>query len=177
MNETLTEQIRQQLITIGVDETTITDDVINAWTKQAEMLAGVSLEPKTSEEYTANFRGKVYLTDFYPLLSVENLELWIDGELVTPKHVQASTGIIYLEKEYKGILECNYTYGFDETSISQLFIPLVLALMKDADGGNLASISEGDVSISYDRNGNTSTTIDSLILNIQSKFGVRARFL
>ena len=127
------------------------------------------------EDYEAKYRGKVYYTHEYPILT-NSVQLTIDGKRVPILNIN-NEGRIIFDKKHRGTLECKYTVGLSDDDINNYLIPIVVCLIEDAEGGNISSITEGDVSLSYDTTGYSNRTLDSLVNGLRNKYGARVRLV
>ena len=172
---TLNEDLLNLLTLHGIDTTKYTETMLSSLILEAKSLINTSYVYDSQEsDYVDSFYGNKYLTDNYPLKEVTSL--LVNGEEVTPRKV-THNGIIYFEGYISGTLEVEYVVGLDNSDFENTVLPICLYIAKDNEGKNVASISEGDVSISYHTNGNSATMIDTLITNIRNKYGARVRLL
>ena len=158
----------------GIDTSKYTDSMLDALILQAK---GLINAPYTTDsqhnDFVKKYDGTQYMTESYPLKEVTKIR--INHEPVTPLKVRSS-GIIYFDKTLHGVLEVDYIVGLTEIDYKDYLLPICAHLANDVEGNNMASISEGDVSVSYDT-GSSNAMIDSLVSNLRSKYGARVRFL
>lgn len=164
---TIVEDI-QELLPSNI---TVTTAYINAMIDNIMKIIGDCTQPQEYEDYTPYFTGEVIICKSYPLLEDEDITVVIDDNTITPSHIDYQNGIIYLSQPYTdSTLECSYTVGYDEDTVNADLVPIVVQAIKDSNGGNLASINEGDVSISYNTAGGTSLQVDQLIAGFKAKY-------
>lgn len=173
------ETLRKLIEAEGISTEDITDETLQTYIDKAINLADIPGGSK--EDYVRRFKGDTYVTDFYPLLPLSDdgdiVTLTIDDEQVTPDHVCVDEGIIYLDKPMRGKLTCNYNYGLSDEDVTKYILPIACSLFKDNKGDNVASITEGDISISYDNTSSTSDSTDSLIAELRNKYNARVKFI
>ncbi len=163
------------LLANGYNLDDYTDEIINAFIEEAKQLIGAEfLAEKEITDYKRDFNNNVYVTKFYPVNTTENINITINQEPATVEH-STPGGIIYLDKNYHGTLICTYTTGLNETELLNEIAPIILILIEANAGKNLASISEGDVNISYDNT--AQQNIYNLIENIKNKYSARAELI
>lgn len=171
---TIVTDIQAMLEAHGVTRTFTTDE-IESYILEAKMLCDVPLNGESYEDYKPSFSGDTYVTQQYPLQSVTSITL--NGVEVTPEKV-TNEGVIYFSSTKQGKLVVQYTVGMSETDISSLLVPLVVALIENKVGLNLSSVTEGDVSVTYNNStGVSSTTIDSLVEEIRERYSSRVMLL
>jgi len=172
------ETLRKLIEAEGISTEDITDETLQTYIDKATSLADIPSGSK--EDYVRRFKGDTYVTDFYPLLPLSDEDkviLTIDDEVVVPDHVSLDEGIIYLDKPVRGKLSCTYEYGLSEEDVTKYILPIACSLYKDNKGGNVSSITEGDITISYDRTGTISAGTDSLIAELRNKYNARVKFI
>ena len=182
---TITQEMIDQLKTsftlnhIPTDK--YTDDELGTILQQSvTLIGGAYVEGETITEYDPEFSGDTYITISYPILNdPEELNVTIDGNTTSDlvRSVQ-SNGVIHFNRPVEGQLEVTYTQALAEDVIQQYITLVALQLLGRAEnGGNLSSINEGDVSISYDTTGNSTGTLDGLIAEVHGMFGARVKLL
>lgn len=171
---TLHDDLLSLLELHGIDTTQYTESKLNALILEAKTLINTEyITDSQEEDFVLKFTGKAYMTEKYPLKQVNTIT--VDGVPVTPLKTRSS-GIIYFDEYVTGKLEVNYIVGLTDTDYSETVLPICLYIAKDAEGQNISSISEGDVSVSYAA-GSSATMIDNLVSEIRSKYGARVRLL
>jgi hypothetical protein len=90
-----------------------------------------------------------------------------------------SEGVIKFKRKLSGLLEVSYINGLSVDVMSGYLLLATSQLLKSnpVTGGSIGSITEGDVSVSYDNTGNTMNTLDSVITTIHSMFGARVKMI
>ncbi len=170
------EDIQEILEANGI---TYTTTQIQAFYNEALKLVNIPLLTPTSEtDYQHEFQGDTYLTKFCPLLN-GTVNLTIDNKKVTPVYVETNSGIIHLPREYSGTLRCTYTCGVPSEEVLADLTPIILSLILTGEGKSVASISEGDVSVSYNGglgSGDT-TSLDALVKNVRNKYDCMVRVI
>ena len=175
-NMTEISDLRELLQVYGIDDSQYTDTQLQLLLKQARAFIG-DVTPTEHTDYVERFNGKRYMTQFYPV-GVESVTVTVEGESITPHYI-SEDGIIYFDKIVNGELQCTYTQQLSEEDISSAVIPLTVYMIKDNMGGNMSSITEGDVSVSFDNNSTVSTSnqINRLIESLRQKYKARVVLL
>jgi len=171
------DNLRELLKVHGVTKE-YTDNQLDMFILEAKLLIDAPfINNNQYEEYIPDFNDDIYCTNEYPLIT-DSVELSVDNQVVTPEHITAD-GLIYLDHVYQGTLRCNYVTGLNEDEINTDLLPVVACLIEEKEGMNIASVSEGDINISYNTsNGYTSNTLDTLIQQIRDKYsGARVRLI
>lgn len=173
-NMTHIETILDILTAHGI--TNYTETTVNTFITEAKLLVNTPhLNDAIFEEYKQNFTGDSLVTMHYPIKRI--CELKINGKTITPERVDED-GIIYLEHSHTGKLEIRYIVGLTDEDMNNLMIPLVVALIENREGRNVSSVTEGDVSVSYNNSsGMNSLTIDSLVNELRERYGSRVVLL
>ena len=171
---TLVEKIKATLTAQGI--TGITDEQIETYISNAKALVGSSLlEQHQYTDYVQKFNGEVYTTDFYPVLDI--VEFTIDDKPVTLSHI-SSNGVLYLPYPYMGTLSCTYLVGLPQDEVEDDLLPLVVYMVRDNLGKNVSSVSEGDVSVSYNTGTMTeAASLDGLVGRLRDKYAAMVRLI
>jgi hypothetical protein len=177
-NEEIT-QLRTLLQNGGIDDTTYTDEQLGQLIQQAVTLIGEDYVTGTSEvEYDYQFNGDMYMTMTYPVIPDEVM-VKLDGVALPEEDILhiTSEGVIKFKRKLSGLLEVSYINGLSVDVMSGYLLLATSQLLKSnpVTGGSIGSITEGDVSVSYDNTGNTMNTLDSVITTIHSMFGARVK--
>ena len=171
------ENLRELLKVHGVT-TEYTDSQLDMFIMEAKILIDAPFVNNSQyEDYIPDFSNDVYCTNEYPLIT-GSVEISINDKPVNPVHI-TEDGIIYLDHVYDGTLKCNYVTGLSDADITTDLLPVVACLIEEKAGMNIASVSEGEVSISYNNGtGYTSNTLDALIQQVRDKYsGARVRLI
>lgn len=175
VNLTVYDNIKQMLINHGITKE-YTQAELDNYILEAKVLVDTPfMNDNVMEDYIKEWAGDVYCTKEYPLRN-NTIELTINNTVITPVHVTYD-GIIYLDKTYHGDLKCRYTVGLNNDDINSYVVPIVVCLIENIEGSNIASVNEGDVSISYDNSTSTTRTLDNLVNNLRNKYGARVRLI
>jgi hypothetical protein len=175
-NMTEISDLRELLQVYGIDDSQYTDTQLQLLLKQARTYIG-DVTPTSHTDYVERFNGKRYMTQYYPV-GVDSVTILVDEESITPKYI-TEEGIIYFDNMVTGELRCTYTQQLSEEEISDAILPLTVYMIKDNIGGNMSSITEGDVSVSFDNNSTVSTSnqINRLIESLRNKYKSRVVLL
>lgn len=150
---------------------------------QLEGLIGININPKVNTIYINNFSSDVIFLDYYPVLSIQKLiindkNLNLDDYMLIPKE-----GIIYFNHIFNGKIELEYLVGFTQqefnSTIKALLYDIILYTFQKADNqfGEISSITEGNVSISYNSNTSLYTQINNKINSLKNRYHCRCVML
>ena len=176
---TLTDDIIEILNANGIDTTKYDETRINALYNEALKLIDAPFTKTTTHtDYINIFHDNKYITNFYPVLLDDDITIKLNDNIVEPVKV-TKEGIIYFKNNMHGVLEVTYNVGIDDDDINNYIIPLIVAMIKNNENRNgISSISEGDISISYNATtGTVATSIDDIIKNIRNKYAGRLRLI
>lgn len=172
---TTIETIKELLELNNINTEQYTTKIINLLISHAKQLCQVNRE-FTATDYENTFNNEIYITQDYPIKDPAAVEVKLNNKKITP-HKITSEGVIYFKNIQNGELEVTYNVGLPDEDIQEYIIPIVVELAKNMEGKNLASISEGGVSLSYDNTGNTQTSLDQLITTLKNKYQHRVVFI
>lgn len=176
------DELRVVLRINGVDETTYSDDelnnLINFHTGLFNTLICFNYNLTEYEEYyPVSESTRSLLINHYPIQSLSTLKIGDKDYTSNIKYLDKKPGIIYFKEPLTDDVSITYMSGFDETQVNELIKPLILDLIvygvKYGVGGVISSLSEGDVSVSYD----TSMSIQSRINDLNKRYCVKARMI
>lgn len=138
--------------------------------KRLELELGLPLTPKTVKQVDMRFNDEVLLLDNFPVIKIKLLK--IDSkELSSEDYILVENeGTIYLNEHCSGRLYVEYTYGLSEDE----YLPLI-DLMVDYENDtswnkDASSITEKNVSISYDTSQGKGARIQSMIQDLRNKY-------
>lgn len=174
----IVDELRALLELYNIDDSQYTDEQLEMMISQARACIGTEYtEASDHEDYVRDFCGDYYLTEYYPI-DIESVRVTIDDERVFPDKI-TSEGIIYFENEHRGKLSCTYVQDFSSDDIKDVILPVAMYMIRDKNGGNMRSINEGDISITYENDSQLSTSnmIASLVQKLQNKYKARVRLL
>lgn len=150
---------------------------------QLEGLIGININPKVNTIYINNFSSDVIFLDYYPVISIQKLTI-DDKELDSNDYnIVLKEGIIYFNHIFKGKIELEYLAGFTQqefnSNIQSLLYDIILYTFQKADNqfGEISSITEGNVSISYNSNTSLYTQINNKINSLKNKYHCRCVML
>ena len=169
------ETIKELLELNHIDTEPYTTETINILINQAKQLCQLDKETTTTD-YEHTFNNQIYITQNYPIKDTTQVETRINNKKITP-HKITPEGIIYFKNTQNGELEITYPVGLPEEDIQQYIIPIVIELIKNIENKNLASISEGGISLTYNTANNTQTSLDQLINTLKNKYHHRVAFI
>lgn len=133
-------------------------------------------EVTSRTEYYVLEADNSYMTDYYPIFEIDSAT--VGDETVVVQQVDSEAGIIEFDKAYTGKLELEYKVGLPTQTLNSYLLPIVVEVVVGMENnGNLSSIQEGDVNVSYDTSSNTSMKLDSLIANLRGMYGAKVKLL
>ena len=173
------EELRLLLQMYGIDDSMYDDNELQMWISQARSFVGNEFVQETEyEDYQRDFNSDMYMTRAYPI-SVSSVHVLVDDEGVIPMKI-TSNGVIYFNNRQHGAISVTYSVEYTEEDVKNVILPVAMYMIRDKNGGNMSSITEGDVSVSYDNINDklsTSNSIQQLINNLRMKYKARVRLL
>ena len=147
------EELKKRLHLADIDYTTYTDEdlaeLIQLTVERIEAETGLPITaPRLITEYVPDQNGRVYETDYYPILCSE---LRLDDELIEPHRTDTDRGIFYFRPSIKGELEVRYQIQYTDLNVLTDLITNMIILTVDGDTvhGTWNSIREEGVSVTY----------------------------
>ena len=157
-------------IEVPQDDSINDDDLKETLKKRLELELGLPLTPKTVKQVDMRFNDEIILLDNFPVSEIKLIR--IDSrELVSEDYMLVENeGTIYLNEHCSGRLYVEYTYGLPEED----YLPL-LDLMVEYENDtswkkDASSISEKNVSISYDTSQGKGARIQAMIQDLRNKY-------
>ena len=157
-------------IEVPQDDSTNDDDLKETLKKRLELELGLPLTPKTVKQVDMRFNDEIILLDNFPVSEIKLIR--IDSrELASEDYMLLENeGTIYLNENCSGKLYVEYTYGLPEED----YLPL-LDLMVEYENDtswkkDASSISEKNVSISYDTSQGKGARIQAMIQDLRNKY-------
>lgn len=173
------DTLRTMLETMGIQADEYTDTQLASIIQQACTLIGEEYTtPRSEVDYDYDFKGDLYLTAEYPILAT-GLEVYVDERDITSSIKSITNeGVIHLHEEHEGVLRVTYTVGLASDVVQEYILLAAMYLTADnSHKGNIGSIQEGDVTVSYNTAGNTYNSLDSVIRGIHGLFGARVKLI
>ena len=133
-----------------------------------EMELGLPLTPKLSKQVERDFCDSVILVDNYPIKGIN--ELKINGEIIEDYIVVEDDGIIYLDKDYSGMLYIEYMWALPKEDYEPLLDLMLDYELDDSFTKDASSISEKNVSVSYDTSQGKGARIQSMSQDLRNKY-------
>lgn len=146
------------------------DDLKESLKKRLELELGLPLTPKLIKKIERDFYDDLIFVENFPIVKVKSLRI---GDVVLSEDdyfMNESEGIIYLKSPFEGLLCLEYCYGLSESEYEPL-LDLMVEYERDTSWNkNAASISEKNVSVSYDTSLGTGARIQSMIQDLRNKY-------
>jgi hypothetical protein len=120
----------------------------------------------------------MYTTVCYPVVP-DSVTISLDDVDLTDriKSVSADGMILLADTVDGGQLKIVYTCRLNAEALQNGILLVMLNLIQSQGGGTLSSISEGDVSVSYDTAGSSVASLDALVANVRAAYGARVRMI
>lgn len=177
------EEIYEALHELDVE---VTPEKYNALLKVAkaelESRVSIPIEPTSFTQTQHDYHGNKIVVDMFPIqsihqLKINNTRLYEDNDY----QINYDDGIIYLKQPHYGFLRLEYIAGLSVNDYQKYITPLLLLILQDklnvAWDKNAASISEGDISISYDTSLGIVATIQKGIDDLNNRFAAYLRMI
>lgn len=179
VDEEMIENLREMLTSRGINAEEYTEAQLSSMIQQAVTLIGEEyVSSRTEVDYDYTFTGDIYLTAEYPI-TPEAVTVTLDDVDITDS-IKSITkeGVIHFNEDHDGVLRVEYNVGLTSDVVQDSILLAAMYLLGDsAHMGNISSINEGDVSISYDRTNNTANSLDGVINNVHKQFGARVKMI
>ena len=164
------DELRLLLRLNGIDDKEFSDEdletLINYYTDIFDTLICFEYRIKRySEFYPCDDSFDSLVLNHYPVTKL--ISVTIDNKDCTNniREINNKSGIIYFNRPFIGDTRAVYRSGWSEQDIEKYIYPLIIDLiiycLKYGKAGVISSLTEGDVSVSYD--------IDSSILDINQR--------
>ena len=140
--------------------------------KRLELELGLPLTPKLVEKIERDFNNDLILIENFPVQSIETFKIGNETINSDDYILNDSEGVIYLNKSYSGILYLEYYYGLDESEYGALLDLMAEYEMDTGWDKNASSISEKNVTVSYDTSLGKGAIIQSMIQDLKNKYSV-----
>lgn len=179
VDEEMIQSLREMLTSRGIKEEEYTDAQLTSMIQQAVTIIGEEYVSSRNEiDYDYTFNGDIYLTAEYPITpgqvtaAIDDVDITSDIKSITRE------GVIQFKKDHDGVLRVEYNVGLTSDIVQESILLAAMYITADSDhAGNISSINEGDVSISYDRSTNTSNSLDGIVKDIHNQFGARVKMI
>lgn len=177
------EEIYEALQQLDIEVTREKYDALLKVAKaELESRVSIPIEPTSFTQTMHDFRGDKIIVDLFPVQEIHQLKI-NNNQLQEEDDYQINydEGIIYLKHPYHGFLRIEYTAGLSVNDYQKYITPLLLLILQDKLGGgwdnNTASISEGEVSISYDTSLGILALIQKGIDDLNNRFATYLRMI
>ena len=169
----------------GIDDTQYTDEdlekLIDYYTKVFDSLICFNYHSKQYEDFIpADDSFNSLLLNHFPVTNLITLTIKEKNHLDDIRNINLTSGIIHFKKPFIGDTRVIYRSGWSDEDIERLINPIILDLIiwgiKYGKAGLINSITEGDVSVSYDNTDNI-LNINQRIRDLNKRFCPKARML
>lgn len=145
--------------------------------KRLELELGLPLSPQSSKQVEPDFNDSTILLDNFPVISIR--KLMIGGKRVCPKDyiVVENEGAVYLNKLCSGMLYVEYIYGLSESEYDPLIDLMMDYELDNSFDKNASSVSEGDLSVSYDTSKSKGALIQNMIDDLKIRYSCVVRMI
>lgn len=179
VSEDMIHDLESQLKVNGLNSDDYTEEDLTVMLNNAVSVIGSQYVDGTLEREKITLSEEDSITTLcYPvvvdsvILTLEN-----DPDIMDKVDYITSEGIITFKKPLSGELRVEYLNCADADIIEQYIVLVALHLLKAGAGKNLASINEGDVSISYNTAGADAASLDRLVSDLHGMYGARVQLL
>ena len=182
-------ELRTLLKFEGIDLSDYSDDELeilaDSKLKELTGLLGIDVTPVHRKQYVSHFKGKKLRLDFYPVLTVVEIEYSLKDLNPCEYHIDYDLGVITFKEPLRGDIEIKYLSGLSDDVLDALIVPLLREMIaytftynQYGFGDGVSAIREGDVSINYDTSNSRGSRITNSINDIKSRYGsARLRWL
>lgn len=142
---------------------------------------GVPITPTEFHEFERIQNCTVFLITNFPVHEIISLSIG-EEELKEEEYTLDSfNGLIYFNNAQTGFLKLNLIAGLTSEQYDSLISPLILDMMEyQLDSGwdkNASSISEGDISVSFDTSVGKGALIQSALDDLKNQFSAVGRMI
>lgn len=178
VSEDMIHDLESQLKVNGLNSDDYTEEDLTVMLNNAVSVIGSQYVEGTLEHEKITLSEEDSITTLcYPVV-VESVVLTLDNQDVSDKvDYITNEGIITFKKPLSGELRVEYLNCADGDVLEQYIVLVALHLLKAGAGKNLASITEGDVSISYNTAGADAASLDRLVSDLHGMYGARVQLL
>ena len=155
---------------IEVPEDSTNDDLKETLKKRLELELGLPLTPKPMKQVDKLFDDDVILLDNFPVKEVNLIR--IDSKEISSEDylLVEHEGTIYLNESCSGRLYVEYAYCLPEDDYDALLDLMVEYETDTSWTKDASSISEKNVSVSYDTSQGKGARIQSMIQDLRNKY-------
>ena len=160
-----------RIVYTETDYETIDDpDLKNTLKKRLEVELGLPLTPKTVKQVDRVSDDDVILLENFPVIEI--IKIRIDSKEISSEDylLVENEGTIYLNETCSGKLYVEYTYGLSEEEYMPLLDLMVEYETDTSWTKDASSISEKNVSVSYDTSQGKGARIQSMIEDLRNKY-------
>ena len=147
-----------------------TDDLRETLKKRLELELGLPLTPKLMKQVDRDFDDSTILVENFPVQGIKSLKIGKDTLTTDDYILVESEGIIYLNDNHNGLLYLEYCYGLDESEYGSLLDLMVDFETDTSWTKDASSITEKNVSVSYDTSQGKGARIQSMIQDLRNKY-------
>lgn len=152
------------------EEDSAEDDLKETLKQRLELELGLPLTPKAVKQVDTQFDDEIILLNNFPVIEV-NLIRIDSKELSSEDYLLVENeGTIYLNEHCSGRLYVEYTYGLSEDEYMPLLDLMVEYETDTSWKKDASSISEKNVSVSYDTSQGKGARIQSMIQDLRNKY-------
>ena len=179
------DELRLLLRLNEIDDSKYTDKdlehLIDYYTKVFNSLICFNYHIKRYDDfYPADGSFDSLLLNHYPVTKLITLKIDNKDCANFIREFNKKSGIIYFNKHFIGDVKVTYRSGWSQEDIDTYIIPLIIDLIiysiKYGGDGVVSSVTEGDVSVSFDMN-SSSIDINQRIKDLNRRFCPKARML
>lgn len=146
------------------------DELKDQLKKRLELELGLPLTPKSVKQVDKDFNDDVILLNNFPVIDVNLIQIG-SKEISSDDYLLVENeGCIYLNEHCSGRLYVEYSYGLSEEEYMPLLDLMVEYETDTSWTKNASSITEKNVSVSYDTSQGKGARIQSMIEDLRNKY-------
>ena len=179
------DELRLLLRLNGIDDSEYTDEdlqtLIDYYIKMFDSLICFNYRiQRYNDFYPVDGRFDSLLLNHYPVTRILTLTVDNNDHAKDIREINHKSGVVYFIRPLMGDVRISYCSGWTQRAIERYIIPVIVDLIiygiKYGDGGFISSITEGDVSVSFDTN-NGLLDVNQRIKDLNRRFCPKARML
>ena len=149
---------------------------------ELEARLNVPLDATSFTQTIPDFHGNKIIVDMFPVQAIHKLTI-NNKMLCEDRHYQINyaDGIIYLKQPNHGFLKLEYLAGLTVEEYQKYITPVLLLMLQDQIdtdwSKHASSITEGNVSVSYDTSLGLQSKIEKSIDDLNSRFSAYLRMI
>lgn len=165
----MSEELQEQ------NEQTSDDNTRETLKKQLELELGIPLNPRKTKQYIRKFKGETIILNHYPINRICSLK--ISGKEIEEFILMEEHGLIHLPQILRGTVLVEYCYCLPESEYTPLLDLMVEYETSTDKLKDATSISEGKVSVSFDKSTTKGAIIQGMIADLKKRHSYSVRVI